>query len=107
MDEHPRRRATDWEPDDHDILIELRRDVLNLIQRVDGKMGDFQTGLSALRTETAGALTRVDERLLSIERWKTRIEGAAFAGNRALALLLAAASAIAAVLGYIAGKGHL
>lgn len=110
MDEqqHPRRRASDWDPDDHDILIELRRDVANLINRVDGKMGDLAVGVSSLRTETAGALTRLDERVLTIERWKLRVEGAGVAGRWAVATAFAAGGLLVGVVGLLLKmSGHL
>jgi hypothetical protein len=78
---YPRRRVTDFDPEDHDLLIELRTEMRGLNQRIDSKMGDFQAGLSALRTESAGAFTRFDERIGVIEDWKHRVEGGALVGR--------------------------
>lgn len=109
MSDQPfRRRASDFDPEDHDLLIELRTEMRGLNQRIDSKMGDFQNGLSSLRTETASAFTRFDERLNAIERWKSQVDGGALVGKGVVYVAFAGGGIVASLVGLLMkSTGHL
>jgi hypothetical protein len=91
---YPRRRTSDFDPDDHDLLIELRTEIRGIVQRIDGKMGDFATGLSAHRAETSAALTRFDERMVQLENDRRERIGAERSNARFMALAIAASNVL-------------
>lgn len=97
MTDTPRRRATDWMPDDHDLLITLSANLTNFMLRIEEQFKGFQQAHIDDVTSTTKEFTEIKTRLSALETWKSRVEGALFAGNKGLLLIFAAGSAVGAL----------
>lgn len=99
---HPMRRASDWPDSDHDLLLELRKDVQALMRTLNVHVSTLQASQITLRQEHRLILDNHEVRLKIIEDERLRREGASALTNKVLALSFTAGGLLVATAGLVA-----
>jgi hypothetical protein len=93
---------------DHDILIELRRDVANLIRRVDDQMVEMSRAVSSVRTDHGEVIRDHERRIDSLEKRRDQQDGATGLTRGIMAMAFSAGGLLVGSAGLVLKlTGHL